>query len=306
MEKLKVGLALGGGGARGLSHIGVLRVLVEEGIPIDIITGTSMGAIVGAMYAVNPKINEIFDKIKKCIENGAFNTLMNELNREKDREGLLYKFTGFIKRAYINNIIKVRMGVLPRERVEDVINELLPEKNIEDLTIPFAVVATNLYKGEEAIISKGPLRRAVLASASIPGILPPIEWDGELFSDGGSISECPINACKSLGADIVIAVNVKSRKRRIMKLDNGLEVLSRANYLTGVKLNEFNLEQTDILINPSVGNVHWANFKKMDYCVKHGERAVWAKLEAIKNLIKERRIKSFIKRIFTRLRRKPS
>ncbi len=298
MAKLKVGLALGGGGARGLAHLGVLQVLEEEQIPIDVIAGTSMGAIVGALYAYNPDIKDLTAKVRQCIEAGAFRSLMNDLNKEKDREGLLYKFSGFIKRAYLSTIIKTRLSVIPKERIENVIVELLPDVNIEDLKIPFCVTATNLFKGEEIIINKGPLRKAVLASASIPGILPPVEWDGDLLSDGGSVSECPINGCRQLGAEVVIAVNVKSRKRYLEHLDNGLEVISRANYITGTRLNELNLLKADIVISPPVGNIHWAHFIRVDHCLKRGERAVWSKLELIKETIKKTKFKRFIGKIF--------
>lgn len=298
MAKVKIGLALGGGGARGLAHLGVLQIMEEEHIPIDVISGTSMGAIIGALYAYDPNIKTLISKVRQCVETGAFRALMVDLNREKDREGLLYKFSGFIKRAYLSTIIKTRLSVIPKERIENVIVELLPDVNIEDLKIPFCATATNLFKGEEIIITKGPLRKAVLASASIPGILPPVEWNGDLLADGGSVSECPINGCKQLGTDIVIAVNVKSRKRYLEHLDNGLEVISRANYITGTKLNELNLIKADIVINPAVGNIHWAHFKRVDHCLKRGERAVWSKLELIKETIKKARIKRFIGQIF--------
>lgn len=298
MAIVKVGVALGGGGARGLAHLGVLQVLEEEHIPIDVISGTSMGAIIGALYAFNPDIRELTAKVRQCVETGSFRALMNDLNKEKDREGLLYKFSGFIKRAYLSTIIKTRLSVIPKERIENVIVELLPDVNIEDLKIPFCVTATNLFKGEEIIINKGPLRKAVLASASIPGILPPVEWNGDLLADGGSVSECPINGCKLLGADVVIAVNVKSRKRYLEHLDNGLEVISRANYITGTRLNDLNLLKADIVISPPVGNIHWAHFKRVDHCLKRGERAVWSKLELIKETIKKARFKRFIGKIF--------
>ncbi len=298
MAKVKVGLALGGGGARGLAHLGVLQVLEEEKIPIDVISGTSMGAIIGALYAYNPDINTVMTKVRACVETGSFRALMFDLNKEKDREGLLYKFSGFIKRAYLSTIIKTRLSVISKDRIENVINELLPDIEIRKLGIPFAATATNLFKGEEIVIEDGPLRKAVLGSASIPGILPPVEWNGDLIADGGSVSECPINGCRKLGADIVIAVNVKSRKRYLDKLDNGLEVISRANYITGTKLNDLNLLAADIVINPAVGNIHWANFKRIDYCAKRGERAVWSKLEQIKETIRKARFKRFIGQIF--------
>jgi NTE family protein len=300
MAKVKVGIALGGGGARGLAHLGVLQVLEEENIPIDVIAGTSMGAIVGALYAYNPKVNEIFAKVRACVESGAFRALMFDLNKEKDREGLLYKFSGFIKRAYLSTIIKTRLSVIPKDRIENVITELLPDINIQQLRIPFSATCTNLFKGEEMIITEGSLRKAVLASSSIPGILPPVDWNGDMITDGGSVSECPINGCRKLGADIIIAVNVKSRKRYLERLDNGLEVISRANYLTGTRLNELSLLGADIVINPAVGNIHWANFKRLDHCAKRGERAVWAKLEHIKETIRKARIKRFIGQIFNK------
>lgn len=298
MRRVKVGLALGGGGARGLAHLGVLQVFEEENIPIDVIAGTSMGAIIGAMYAFNPSIKEVRNKVQKCVQEGAFRALMNELGKEKDREGMLYKFSGFIKRAYLSTVIKTRLSVISKDKVEDVINELLPDIDIGELKIPFSATAVNIFKGEETIITEGPLRKAVLASASIPGILPPVEWRGDLLTDGGAMSECPINGCKLIGAELVVAVNVKSRKRLLQHIENGLEVISRTSYLTGTRLNELNLRNADIVISPAVGNIHWANFKKLDYLIKRGERAVWAKKGQIKGSIGKEKIKRYIYKFF--------
>lgn len=177
----KVGLALGSGSARGLAHIGVLKVLDREGIPIDFIAGTSAGALIGAIYAAGISPFEI-----------------EEITLNIDRKKTISLFTPTISNS----------GLLDGSRIEKFIESILGRQNIGSLKIPFAAVATDLQSGEEIIITEGSLITAIRASMSIPGIFTPVEHNGRLLVDGGLVNPVPVSTTIGMGADIVIAVNV--------------------------------------------------------------------------------------------------
>jgi NTE family protein len=179
-KHVKIGLALGSGSARGFSHIGVIRVLKAEGIPINCVAGTSIGAIIGSIYAAG------------ALQNG---------------EELLEKFD-WKKVMFLIDPLLPLSGLLGGKPIEKLLNTLLQEKNIEDFPLPFAAVAADVATGEEVVLTKGNAVKAVRASMSLPGIFTPVFFQGRFLVDGGIVSPVPVRATKMLGADIVIAVSL--------------------------------------------------------------------------------------------------
>ncbi len=300
MRKLKVGLALGGGGARGLSHIGVLKVLVQKKIPIDIITGTSMGAVIGALYALNPDVYLLEEKTIKIINSDMFKKLNIEFLQNEEEKTFMKRFKAHLRQTYLYSLTKTRLSLISQEKIEEVINELLPDKNIIETKIPFAAVATDLTRAEEVVFREGPLRKLVQASMSIEGIFPPLNWGKSWLIDGGVISIVPIKAAFDMGADLVIGVDVKSRMRYRSTVNNGFEVITRANYIRGIIINAMLLKQADIIISPGVKNIHWADFKKIRWLIKKGEQACASKIPEIKDKIAQKKTSTFLKRMFSR------
>ena len=173
-----VGLALGGGAARGLAHIGVLSVLDEANIPIDYVAGTSMGAMIGAAYCAGVEVPQL-----------------EEIAAE----------TGWLT---ISRPAWPRKGLLSFQRMEQWIADLIGDVDVRDLTIPFAAVATDIDTGERVILREGPLGKVIRASCSVPGIVAPLEYEGLLLTDGGISDNLPDYAARLLGADYVIGVDV--------------------------------------------------------------------------------------------------
>lgn len=286
-EKLKVGLALGGGGARGLAHIGVLKVLEKENIPIDLITGTSMGAIVGGVYALKKDISAIEKITEKYSKISEFNIDLSFGEKEKkDEPFFLKKMSDFLKKGYILNLKLRKKYINDGEGLRKVVKELVNNKTFEDTQIPFAVVAADLVSGEKVIIKKGKLFDALLASASIPGMFPPVIFDKKILVDGGIVDVVPIEVARSLGANFVIAVSVSQTIKKRAEFSNVVEILFRSDSITSAELRKLQLSFADVVITPKVGRFHWSDFSKPEQCIREGEIAAQNTISEIKEKLK--------------------
>ena len=303
MRKLRFGLALGGGGARGLAHIGVLKVLEEEGISVDVIAGTSSGALIGALYACGYTASSIEKKGIEFLDSREYKRARLEfLQDEIGGEGStrIKKIVSYAKWKLIYNLSLVKLALVSEKRIEAIVNSLLPDRNIEDLEIPFGCVSTDLTSNGELCFTRGPLRQAVRASVTIPGLFPPLKWKGRRLVDGGAVNLVPVEVAFRLGADLVVGVDVQGPFPRSSprEMKTGLDVILRTSYISGVFLNELRLTKADLVIKPGVGDIHWVNFDKLHYCVKKGEESTRAKLAEIYKLIKKRKAKTLWKRLW--------
>ncbi len=257
MERKKVGLALSSGAARGVAHVGVLAVLERKGIPIDMIAGTSIGAIVGAFYAAGKDISQI----KKAVMSLSRRQMMS-----------LADFTiptrGFIKGKKITGWLKSVIG----------------DMDFEDLKIPFACVATDINTCREVVIQQGSVVEALRASVSMPVIFTPAKWQGQYLVDGALMDPVPVRVVKEMGADLVIAVNVVPYiGDQIQRADaedlgkpkepNIFSVLIRMMYIMGYQAALSGLREADITIAPSVGHIRPDNFHRARELILQGERA---------------------------------
>jgi len=190
MSETRVALVLGGGGARGLAHIGVLKVLEKNNVPIHHIVGTSMGAFVGGFYAAGTNIK-----------------LMEQLALSVDRKFVAQMLSPSLSMS----------GLVDGERVRSYLDEFLGNANIEDLGIPFSSVATDLTTGDELIFSSGSLVDAIMASIAIPALFKPVRYQGRYLVDGGLVNPLPVSIAHKLGANVVIAVNVTPGRSRVGK-----------------------------------------------------------------------------------------
>ena len=286
-EKLKVGLALGGGGARGLAHIGVLKVLERENIPIDLITGTSMGAIIGGAYALKKDISAIEKIAEKYSKISEFNIDFSFSEKErKDKPFFLKKMSDFLKRGYMLNLELRKKYINDGEGLKKIIKDLVGDKAFTDTKIPFAAVAADLVKGEKVIIRKGKLFDALLASASIPGMFPPVILDKKILVDGGIVDVVPIEAAQSLGASFVIGVNVSQTLKKRVEFNNAVEIFFRSDSITSSELRKLQLSFADVVITPKVGRFHWSDFSKPEQCVREGEIAAQNTILELKKKLK--------------------
>ncbi len=286
-KKLKVGLALGGGGARGLAHIGVLKVLERENISIGLITGTSMGAIIGGAYALKKDISAIEKIAEKYSKISEFNIDFSFSEKErKDKPFFLKKMSDFLKRGYMLNLELRKKYINDGEGLKKIIKDLVGDKAFTDTKIPFAAVAADLVKGEKVIIKKGKLFDALLASASIPGMFPPVILDKKILVDGGIVDVVPIEAAQSLGASFVIGVNVSQTLKKRVEFDNAVEIFFRSDSITSSELRKLQLSFADVVITPKVGRFHWSDFSKPEQCVREGEIAAQNTILELKKKLK--------------------
>lgn len=287
MGRPRVGLALGGGGARGLSQIGVLKVLVRENIPVDVIAGTSMGAIIGGTYAFHGDIEkleiiciEYFPRIPKLAGMGNFRSMP----RSKDTFGRIFNF---LKELYILRIGTSRMAIIDSKVIKDLLDEVFTDHTFDDLKVPFSAIATDLLSGEEVMIREGEMAAALLASSAIPGIFEPIKYDDRLLVDGNVTSQVPVGAVVRMGADVVIGVNVEANLTRT-EFRNGIEVLFHVDDLRAAELNQLKMADADVIITPETGYINWAQFGRIEECIKCGEEAAEAMLPQIRQAIDEK------------------
>ena len=284
---IKIGLALGGGGARGLAHIGVLKVLEREHVPIYQITGCSIGAIIGGAYAFlrNARATEKF--IRDLLGSPAFNNLDIQIFSDADHDRATRNLD-----YYLNNLKKYfsllktlnKISVYDEKQIKDIF-EMYPETAIEELPLRFASIATDLISGREIVINEGSLRTAVIASASIPGIFPPVKMERQLLIDGGATDSIPVQIVRGQGAQYVIAVDVSKCINDIGTLETGLQVIYRAEDIVSHHLTQERIAGVDYLIRPEVGHYSWADVGKMDEIIAAGEQAAQKAIPDIKRML---------------------
>ncbi|MFQ5455167.1 MAG: patatin-like phospholipase family protein [Nitrospirota bacterium] len=299
MKNFFVGLALGGGGARGSAHLGIIKVLEDAHIPIDIITGSSFGAIVGAMYAINPNAEVVKNKILSFLNSSKFKrTTIHFLKRYfkevDEKRGLINNLRSYVRKGFFYGISLTKGSFISEGDFLDNICNLVDDIDIEDTKIPFSCVAADIIEGEEVILSKGSLRKAICASCAIPGVFSPIIYQGKQLIDGGWVDEVPIVPAIKQGADVVIAVSASFVLESSDILKSGLDILIRSNNITRNVLNDIQLKKSDVVITPDIGHINWTDFNKAYECIEKGERAARLKVEDIKRVIRHKKLKRII------------
>jgi len=294
----RIGLALGGGGARGLCHIGVLRVFEQEGIPIDIIAGTSIGAMVGGAYACGISSDELEQKVKEYVNSAEFKSsaikTMSDAYGGK-QEDLTQKIQSFLKNQFYIIQMLFKPGILSTDDFQSMIDYFIPDVLIQNTHIPFRAVATDLVTGDQIVFSEGSLRQAVMASCAVPGVIEPVIDGKRLLSDGGIASMIPVNITRREGADIVIAVATDRDMHSDEELKTVKDIYYRAAEITSIKLEKFELVEADIVIRPVVKNLHWTGFSQAIDLIKEGEKAAKEMLSSIRN--KRSFLKTWVKSI---------
>lgn len=293
----RIGLALGGGGARGLAHLSVLRVLEENHIPLGAISGTSIGSIIGATYALRPNIKEVEAKILDYLHSPKFQESGFDLFKKKTAaENFFGQVATFVKERIVINLAHSRPSLVGAWRVTRAVDQLLAGSRFEDCRIPFACVATDLRSGGEVVFRSGDMRKAVQASMSIPGFLPPVEHDGYLLVDGAVVAPVPMAPCRALGADVVIAVDVGQQLEHDTELDNVIDIVFRTNTITARRYTEMLLDQAEVVIRPEVGEIHWSAFDQLPVLLAEGEAAALKALPEIRRLLEYKR--NLLQRLF--------
>jgi NTE family protein len=253
----KLGLALGGGSARGLANIGVLRAFVENDIPIDCIAGTSAGAIVATLFAFGLPLKEI----------------------QKNGKGLTwYSLSGFPSS---------KLGLTSGQPTEKKMEKLIGKVDIKAANIQLAILATDIEKGKSFIFQKGSAPLAVRASSSIPGLFAPTEIGGIKYVDGGLLENVPVSALEAMDAEIKIGVNVV-HWHSDRKVNNVLDVILNAMDILAARQEDDAARRMDLLIEPDLAAYSPSDFNKADALVDEGYRAAMAKMPEIKQLLQKK------------------
>ncbi|HPM78761.1 MAG TPA: patatin-like phospholipase family protein [bacterium] len=297
-KRKTVGLALGGGAARGLAHLGVLRVLEREQVPIDLISGTSMGSLVGALYAGNPRAEKLIAKAQKFYQSEEFaQSRIHGLKRNEEVQGFFDSFTQTVKRGLMIGSTVTRLGFLDREDLYSLLSNFIDDSDIRNLLIPLGIVVCDLLTGQEVVLRRGPIIDAVAASSAVPGAFPPIRIGEMECIDGGVVNMVPISVVREMGADVVIAVNVSHDLLKPPELKRALEIYFRTQDITKRLLIEKQLEAADVVITPQVGHIHWADFTAAETIIKLGEQAAEEALPRIRELFAEKPRRNPLRRL---------
>lgn len=247
----RIALVLGGGAARGFAHIGVIRVLEQERIPVDLVVGTSVGSLIGAIYAA---------------ERDSFELEWTAFQLEQDD---LFDF------RLVNAVMG--MGYAKGEKLEAFVKAKVKKERIEELAIPFAAVATDLNWGHRVVLDRGPIARAVRASSAIPGVFEPVAHAGKVLVDGGVIDNIPIGVAREKGADVVVAVDI-SEDVGNTEIRNVLDVMLQATNIMFAENVARRKQGADVLVQPDVKGIGMLDFTQK-------KRAMQAGIEAARRAV---------------------
>lgn len=295
----KIGLVLSGGGAKGLAHIGTLKIIDSLGIKIDHIAGTSMGAIVGSLYASGYTGKQL-DSIFKTID---FDKIISD---DIPRESKTYYERRNTERYAVTLPFKDYKIQLPSslskgQNIYDLLSRLLAHvKDVDDfnkLPIPFLCIATDVTTGEEIVLDSGYLPKAVNASGALPSLFAPVEIDGRLLIDGGVIDNYPIEKLKAKGVDIIIGVDVQDDLKSREELSGALDILSQINNFRTINAMKHKAPKTDVYIAPDINDFTVVSFDLGKEIIKKGEQAGRAKIDELKELATVAYIKPNLKNI---------
>lgn len=250
----KIGLALGSGSARGFAHIGVIQTLLENQIPIDYIAGSSIGALIGSIYAVHGKMDHL-------------NQSMQKIDRKKFLDFCIPK-----------------MGLIKGNKIQEMVSLFTYGKHLEQFQIPMAVIATELQTGKRKVFLKGNAADAIRASISIPGVFIPYEIQGKRYIDGGVVDRVPVTVARQMGAHIVIGIDVSPRKIHD-EVTSIFDVIMQSFQIMETQIMKPTEFRSDILIRPDVERFKPRLFTNLDQIILEGRKATKACIPAIKEAI---------------------
>ncbi|MDB5745483.1 MAG: esterase [Massilia sp.] len=258
-KKVKIGLALGGGAARGFAHIGVIKALEAQGIFPEIVVGTSAGSVVGALYA-----------------SGYNGFTLQRTAMEMDEATISDWALPLFSRS---------SGVLKGEALQNYVNKAVNNVPMERFKIRFGAVATDLKTGESVLFNKGNAGLAVRASSSVPSVFQPVKIGARTYVDGGLVAPVPVKFVRDMGADFIIAVNI-STQADTQATTSSLDVLMQTFSIMGQRINHFELKEADIVITPALGKMGSADFNGRNLAILAGEQAAASVMPQIKARLK--------------------
>jgi len=290
-RKLRIGLALASGGARGAAHIGVLQVLHKNDIPIHSIAGSSVGAVIGALYAATLDPDWVEKRYREYLSSTRFREIGTHHLRKgsKGEDSFFDQLGRSVKDKLVITLALSRKGIVDRKRLVRSIEFLLPVREFSDLKIPLRVVVTDLNTGSELVFTSGDLVEAVVQSSSIPGFVSPLSKNEQVLADGGVTAPLPINCLSNSALDFTIAVDIARREMESLGNFNLMELIARSEQVTSVKLSNELSKKADFVIKPDVAGAHWSEFHRIDEFIENGRAAALDALPFLKEQMNQRR-----------------
>ncbi|MDR3383906.1 patatin-like phospholipase family protein [Cupriavidus basilensis] len=261
---IRIGLALGGGAARGFAHIGVIKALEAQGIHPDLVTGTSAGAVVAALYA-----------------SGMSGFQLNKLALTMDEAAIADWALPFGTRFG---------GWLKGEALQNYVNKLVANRPIESMKLPLGIVATDLKTGQGILFRRGNTGQAVRASSSVPGVFQPVSIQGHDYVDGGLVEPVPVDSARTMGADFVIAVNI-SAEPSSQKSNGQSGVLLQTTAIMGQSISKMALARADIVIRPDLPDMGGSDFNSRNRAILAGEQAAAAVMASLRDKLAQARLR---------------
>ncbi|MEN6420459.1 MAG: patatin-like phospholipase family protein [Smithella sp.] len=256
VKPAKIAVVLGGGGSKGFAHIGVLKVLEAQKIPIHMVVGTSAGSLVGSLYASGKSAFELQDIALKMDKDNVI-----------DYDWKIWSG-----------------GLIKGDKLEEFINANVKNTPIEKLKIPYYAVATNISTGEEIVFARGNTGMAVRASCSVPAVFRPVKIGNSTYVDGGVVSPVPVDAARRNGADIVIAVDISGGLNKNVP-DGMMDTMKKSVDIMYSKIAEYQIKNADVIIRPNMKNIGSTDMEKLNEAILEGEKAATLKIPELQNIM---------------------
>ncbi|MEE9464483.1 MAG: patatin-like phospholipase family protein, partial [Candidatus Neomarinimicrobiota bacterium] len=276
------------------------RALLKNDIPVDIIAGSSIGAVVGAMYAATLDIDWVEERFRQMLLSEEFadsGIKRVEAQVQGDEPGFLEWATHYMRNKLVLSFSDRRIGVVKTERIARLIDFMLPVKTFTELRLPFACAAVDLESGRDVVLDSGNLVDAVVASTSIPGYLPPVPTEQGLLTDGAVGQPIPGELAGKLGAEFIIAVDISIDQFLPLEKRNIVTILGRASEIAATRFYQAQGRRWDCLLSPDVGNTHWTRFDLIDELIAAGEQAVQQEIDILRrNLRQARSVRTWLGR----------
>ena len=286
MSLPQLGIALGGGGARGAAHIGVLQGLQKSKIKIDVISGVSAGSVIGAMYAIDEDATWVEVQYRNVLKKYISSSKMKNYTNVHSGQNLgISKIKNFIYVHFLQIIRLYRNSIISKELLKKVISELLPVETFEELKIPLKVCVTDLNSARNIVYETGNLIESLVKSCSIPGIIEPTIEGEKVLVDGGVLSPIPVSVLKNK-CNFIIAVNIPQNKYSELAAKSKMYDLKvRADLIISNRLKYFETKDADFVLKPDTMGTHWSNFQKFEDLVKSGKNEVEMKMEKLGSML---------------------
>jgi NTE family protein len=297
---MSIGIALGGGGAKGLAHIGVLEVLEEHKIVPSYVAGTSIGSVVGALYSMQGSAKGLGECARKMITSQEFKDLELDKFYSKADQTVFERFKNDVFEKFYLGSLLFRKSHSRYDATKKIFSDVFGNKEFRDCKLRFTCNALDISTGDEVTFTSGLIADAVWASCAIPGIFPPFVRGEGFFVDGGVIDNIPVEPVRRIGAKTVLAIYLNTRPRFKGKPNTGFQINQRSYAFMKYYLDQRVLDQSDLIINPDVGEFHWADFYSIDALIERGRTAALQKIDAIREInSRSYRLRKYFRKIFT-------